>query len=185
MVNVRKYTYYSLAKEHSWAEHLTILPKRGMGALLSVSALIHEKVPMSCLQWLDVLEANSWTKTDTKQNHKRTRSRVLTTQNTLNLSMLVRELLMIVNLFERVFSHREWHCSFTTWCGILCQHSTLSLLYCGTDLIWYDAGMTSVQFALYSFYAPLYFSLIVQSTGSTGLAAVVANWFGKQKWVSG
>ena len=107
----------------------------------------------------DALEGNSWTKTNTKQNHKWTRSRVLTAQNTLNLSMLVRELLMIVNLFERVFSHREWHCSFTTWCGILCQHSTLSLLYCGTDLIWYDAGMTSVQFALYMFLcSPLFFS---------------------------
>ena len=157
-----------------------------MGALLSVSAIIHEKVSMSCLQWFNVLEANSWTKTNTKQNHKRTRSRVLTAQNTLNLSLLVRELLMIVNILGRFFFfHREWHCSFTTGCGILCQHSTLSLLYCGTDLIWYDAGMTSVKFALYSFYAPLYFSLIVQSTGSTGLAAVVANWFGKQKWVSG
>ena len=87
----------------------------------------------------------------------------------------------MVNLLGCFYFHREWHCSFTTGCGILCQHPTLSLLYCGADLIWYDAGMTSVQSALYSFYAPLYFSLIVQSTGSTGLAAVVANWFGKQK----
>ena len=39
------------------------------------------------------------------------------------------------------FPHREWHCSFTTGCGILCQHSTHSLLYCGADLIWYHAGI--------------------------------------------
>ena len=36
-------------KELSWAEHLTSLPKRGVGALLSVSAFNHERAPMSCL----------------------------------------------------------------------------------------------------------------------------------------
>ena len=37
--------YCSLMKEHPWAEHLTSLSKRGAGALLSVSAFNHERVP--------------------------------------------------------------------------------------------------------------------------------------------
>lgn len=48
------------------------------------------------------------------------------------------------------FPHRVWHSSFTTGCGVLCQHPTLGLLYCGADIIWYDAGMTNVQSTLYS-----------------------------------
>ena len=39
--------YCSLAKESPWAEHLTSLPKRGVGALSIVSAFNHERVPMS------------------------------------------------------------------------------------------------------------------------------------------
>ena len=50
--------YCSFMKEHPWVEHLTCLPKRGVGALLSVSAFNHERAPMSYLQQLDVLKAN-------------------------------------------------------------------------------------------------------------------------------
>ena len=41
-------------------EHLTSLPTRTVGALSSVSAFNHERVPMSCLQQLDAPEANNW-----------------------------------------------------------------------------------------------------------------------------
>ena len=37
-------------KRAPWAEHLTSLPKRGVGALSTVSAFNHERVPTSCLQ---------------------------------------------------------------------------------------------------------------------------------------
>ena len=43
-------TYHSLAKECPWAEHLSSPSKRGVGALLSVSASNHERASMSCLQ---------------------------------------------------------------------------------------------------------------------------------------
>ena len=43
----------------SWAEHLTSLPTRTVGALSSVSAFNHERVPMSCFQQLDAPEANN------------------------------------------------------------------------------------------------------------------------------
>ena len=56
------YMYHSLAKKGPWVEHLTSLPKRGVGALLTVSAFNHERVPTSCLQRLEALEA----KLDTK-----------------------------------------------------------------------------------------------------------------------
>ena len=35
----------SLANEHPWAEHLTSLPKHGVGTLLSVSTFNHERAP--------------------------------------------------------------------------------------------------------------------------------------------
>ena len=38
--------YLSFMKEHPWVEHLTCLPKRGMGTLLSVSAFYHERAPV-------------------------------------------------------------------------------------------------------------------------------------------
>ena len=50
--------YRSLAKKGPWAEHLTSLPRRGMGALSTVSAFNHERVPTTCLQRLEALEAN-------------------------------------------------------------------------------------------------------------------------------
>ena len=46
---ILRYTvYHILAKECPWAEHLTSLPKRGVGALSSVSGFNHEfqRVPM-------------------------------------------------------------------------------------------------------------------------------------------
>ena len=51
--------YHSLPKKGPWAEHLTSLPKRGVGALSTVSAFNHEKAPMSCLQLLEAHEANN------------------------------------------------------------------------------------------------------------------------------
>ena len=39
------YMYHSLAKKGPWVEHLTSLPKRGVGALSTVSAFSHERVP--------------------------------------------------------------------------------------------------------------------------------------------
>ena len=75
--------YRSLAKKGPWADHLTSLPKRGVGALSGVSAFNHERAPMSCLQRLDALEANNWTNSNVQRNHQRLRSRVLTAHNTL------------------------------------------------------------------------------------------------------
>ena len=37
-------SYRSLAKEHPWAEHLTSLPKRGVGTPLSISISNNERV---------------------------------------------------------------------------------------------------------------------------------------------
>ena len=45
--------YRSVAKKGPWTEHLTSLPKRGMGTLSTVSAFNHERVPTSCLQRLE------------------------------------------------------------------------------------------------------------------------------------
>ena len=42
----------------SLEEHLTSLPKKGVGPLLSGSAFNHER---AYLQWLDDLKANNWT----------------------------------------------------------------------------------------------------------------------------
>ena len=53
--------YRSLAKECSWAEHLTSLPKSGVGTLSDGSAFNHERALKSCLQRLDPLEADNWT----------------------------------------------------------------------------------------------------------------------------
>ena len=53
--------YPSLLKKGPWAEHLTSLPKRGVGALSTVSTFNHERAPMSCLQRLEDLEANKIT----------------------------------------------------------------------------------------------------------------------------
>ena len=42
-------------------EHLTSLPKRGVGALSTVFVFNHERAPTSCLQRLETLKANNWT----------------------------------------------------------------------------------------------------------------------------
>ena len=39
---------------------LSMSAKEGVGAPLIVSALYHERAPMSCLQRLDALKANNW-----------------------------------------------------------------------------------------------------------------------------
>ena len=76
--------YRSLAKKGPWTEHLTSLPKRGVGVLLTVSAFNHERAPTSCLQRLEALEANKCTQNNLQRNHQRLRSRVLTAHNTPN-----------------------------------------------------------------------------------------------------
>ena len=40
--------FRSLAKKGPWAEHLTSLPKRGVGALSTVSAFNYERAATSC-----------------------------------------------------------------------------------------------------------------------------------------
>ena len=40
--------YHSLVNERPWMELIPGLPKRGMGALLSVSTFNYERAPMSC-----------------------------------------------------------------------------------------------------------------------------------------
>ena len=79
--------YRSLAKEGPWAEHLTSLSKRVVGALSSVSAFNLERVPMSCLQRLDDLKANNWTNNNVQRNNQGLQSQVLTACNTLNGTM--------------------------------------------------------------------------------------------------
>ena len=79
--------YRSLAKKGPWAEHLTSLPKRGVGTLSTVSALNHERVPTSCLQRLEALEANNWTQNNVQRNHQWLQSQVLTAHSTLNCTM--------------------------------------------------------------------------------------------------
>ena len=80
-------TYHSLAKKGPWAEHLTSLPKKGGCALSTVSIFNHERAPTSCLQQLEVLEANNWTQSNVQHNHQRLRSWVLTAHNALNGTM--------------------------------------------------------------------------------------------------
>ena len=76
--------YRSLAKKGPWAQHLTSLPKSGVGALSTGSAFNHERVPTSCLQRLEALEANNWTQNNVQRNHQWLRSRVLTAHNNRN-----------------------------------------------------------------------------------------------------
>ena len=81
------YLYHSLVKKGPWAEHLTSLPKRGVGTLSTVSAFNHERVPTSCLQWLEALEANNWMQNNVQRNHQGLRSWVLMAHNTWNCTM--------------------------------------------------------------------------------------------------
>ena len=84
---IHTYIYCSLVKQHPWMEHLTSLPKRGVGTLLSVSTFNHKRAPMSCLQRLNVLKANNWTNNNIQRNHQQPQSQVLTAHNTLNGTM--------------------------------------------------------------------------------------------------
>ena len=57
------FQYSSLVKERPWAEHLTSLPKRVVGTLVSVSAFNHERAPMYayyCLEKVDVQTNRVW-----------------------------------------------------------------------------------------------------------------------------
>ena len=81
------YKYCNLRKEGPWVEHLTSLPKRGMGALLSVFACNHEREPMSCLQQLGALKANNWTNNNAQRNHQWLWSQVLTAHSTQSSAM--------------------------------------------------------------------------------------------------
>ena len=98
--------YRSLAKKGPWAEHLTSLPKRGVGALLTVSAFNHERVSTSCLQWLEALGANNWTQNNIQHNHQRLWSRVLMAPNTLNCTMW-----QWVYCSSRLVLRLPWGCS--------------------------------------------------------------------------
>ena len=60
--------YRSLTKKGPWAEHLTSLPKRGVGDLSTVSTFNHKRAPTSCLQRL---KANNCTQNNVQQNHER------------------------------------------------------------------------------------------------------------------
>ena len=67
----------SLTKEHQWAEHLTSLPKWGVGTLSSVSILNHIKIPMLCSQQLNALMTNN----NIEQKQQHLRSQILMTQH--------------------------------------------------------------------------------------------------------
>ena len=79
--------YRSLSKERPWAEHLTSLPKRGVGTVSNISTFNYERALTSFLQRLEALETNNWTQNNVQQNHLRLRSRVLMAHNTLNGTM--------------------------------------------------------------------------------------------------
>ena len=56
-------------------------------ALFWVFLHLTTRVPMSCLQRLDALEANNWTNNNIQRNHQWLQSRFLMAHNTLNSSM--------------------------------------------------------------------------------------------------
>ena len=77
--------YNSLTRECPWAEHLTSLPKRGVGALLSVSAFTTKECP--CHAYMPLKQIIGPTITYVQQNHQRLWSRVLMAHITLNDTM--------------------------------------------------------------------------------------------------
>ena len=101
---LRLFMYHSLTKERPWVEHLKSLSKRGMGTLLSVFTFNHERVPMSCLQRLDALEANNWTNNNSVQrSHQRLQTQSLTAHNTLNSTICHRELTaLVMSIYAKV-----------------------------------------------------------------------------------
>ena len=54
-------------KKHLWAEHLTTLPKRGVGALSSVFAFDQWKSAHVCLQWCESLSRLRWQQVNNNQ----------------------------------------------------------------------------------------------------------------------
>ena len=76
--------YHSLVIKGPWAEYLTSLPKRGVGALSTVSAFNHERAPTSCLQRLEVLDC---TQNNVQRNHQWLRGQFLTARKSLNGTM--------------------------------------------------------------------------------------------------
>ena len=61
--------YRSLTKEHQWSEHLTSLPKGGVGALLSVFVFNQKRALMYA--YSDSLPTNSlkyWTNNNVQQS---------------------------------------------------------------------------------------------------------------------
>ena len=67
---VKPIVYCSLPTKGPLAEHLTSLPKMGVGTLLTVSAFNHKRAPTSCLQRLKALKANKWTQNNVQRNHQ-------------------------------------------------------------------------------------------------------------------
>ena len=65
-----------LWKECPWAQHLTILPKRAVDVLSSISAFNHKRVSMSRLQRLNALKANNWTNNSIQQSCQQLQSQV-------------------------------------------------------------------------------------------------------------
>ena len=74
---------HSLAKKHLWPEHLTSLPKMGVGTLSSVSAFDRERAPMYAYGiTLEIL--------DEQWSHLRTlEAQILMSHSTMNDSMVV------------------------------------------------------------------------------------------------
>ena len=70
--------YCSLVKEHPWAEHLTSMPKRGMGALLNATTFSHKRESMYAYN--DSLPTNLLKYLEPRNLE----AHVLTARNTLN-----------------------------------------------------------------------------------------------------
>ena len=81
---IQRLNYCSLAKECPWAEHLTSLPKRGLGALLSVSTFTTKERPCHVYSKLDDHTANNLRNSSVQWNHQWLRSWVLLAHSTLN-----------------------------------------------------------------------------------------------------
>ena len=80
------YSYCILTKECSWASTLQVSQRMGK-VLLQVFHFNHEWVLVSCLQWLNALKANNWTKKFVQRSHKWLWSQVLMAHNILNGTM--------------------------------------------------------------------------------------------------
>ena len=80
--------YCSFVKEHPWAEHLTSMPKRGVGALLNATTFNHEEASMYAYN--DSLPTNLLkycTNNNVQWNHGPWKLTFLTAHNTVNGKM--------------------------------------------------------------------------------------------------